>query len=81
MTRFDDAFGPLAVATRSGYEESLFHGAAVALAPDGAIIASVGDPTVPVYPRSSLKPMQATAMAELGLVAARRPPGHRVCQS
>ena len=47
MTRFDDAFGPLAVATRSGYEESLFHGAAVALGADGSIIASVGDPTCP----------------------------------
>jgi L-asparaginase II len=67
MTRFDDAFGPLAVATRSGYEESLFHGAAVALGTDGSIIASVGDPQLPVYPRSALKPLQATAMTELGL--------------
>ncbi|MET0909659.1 MAG: asparaginase, partial [Ilumatobacteraceae bacterium] len=72
MTRFDDAFAPLAVATRSGYDESLFHGAAVALRPDGSVIASAGDPHVPVYPRSALKPMQATAMAELGLVL----PGH-----
>ena len=56
MTRFDDAFGPLAVATRSGFEESLFHGAAVALGADGSIIASVGDPNLPVYPRSALKP-------------------------
>jgi L-asparaginase II len=68
MTRFDTSFAPLAVATRSGYDESLFHGAAVALAPDGSIVATVGDPTVAVYPRSSLKPMQATAMSELGLV-------------
>jgi L-asparaginase II len=67
MTRFDDAFAPLAVATRSGYEESLFHGAAVALGTDGAIVASVGDPNLPIYPRSALKPMQATAMAERGL--------------
>lgn len=67
MTRFDDAFAPLAVATRSGFEESLFHGAAVALGPDGSIIASVGDPSLPIYPRSALKPMQATAMVELGL--------------
>lgn len=67
MTRFDDAFAPLAVAGRSGYEESLFHGAAVALGGDGAVIAAIGDPTVPIYPRSSLKPLQATAMAELGL--------------
>jgi L-asparaginase II len=67
MTRFDGAFGPLAVATRSGFEESLFHGAAVALGPDGSIVASVGDANLPVYPRSALKPMQATAMTELGL--------------
>ncbi len=67
MTRFDDAFGPLAVATRSGCEESLYHGAAVALGADGSIVASVGDPHLPVYPRSALKPLQATAMAELGL--------------
>ena len=56
MTRFDNAFMPLAVATRSGFEESLFHGAAVALRADGSVIASVGDPRVPVYPRSALKP-------------------------
>ena len=67
MTRFDDAFSPLAVATRSGYDESLFHGAAVALRPDGSVIAAVGDPTVSVYPRSALKPLQALAMTELGL--------------
>ena len=44
MTRFDTSFAPLAVATRSGYDESLFHGAAVALGPDGSIVATVGDP-------------------------------------
>jgi L-asparaginase II len=67
MTRFDTSFEPIAFATRSGFDESLYHGAAVALGPDGAIIASLGDPDVAVYPRSSLKPMQATAMAECGL--------------
>ncbi len=67
MTRFDGAFEPIAFATRSGYDESLYHGAAVALAPDGTAIATLGDPDVSVYPRSSLKPLQATAMAEQGL--------------
>jgi L-asparaginase II len=67
MTRFDVAFAPLAVGVRSGFDESLYHGAAVAIGADGSIIASVGDPTVPIYPRSSLKPLQATAMVELGL--------------
>ena len=67
MTRFDGAFEPIAYATRSGYDESLYHGAAVALGSDGSPLGSLGDPDVAVYPRSSLKPMQATAMAEHGL--------------
>jgi L-asparaginase II len=67
VTRFDDAFAPIAVATRSGFDESLHHGAGVALAADGSIVAHVGDPRVVVYPRSSLKPMQAHAMVALGL--------------
>ncbi|HYN32254.1 MAG TPA: asparaginase, partial [Ilumatobacteraceae bacterium] len=67
MTRFDDAFAPIAVATRSGFDESLHHGAGVALEADGSLIAHVGDPRVIVYPRSCLKPMQAHAMGGLGL--------------
>jgi len=67
MTRFDGAFEPIAFSTRSGFDESLYHGAAVALGPDGRTIASLGDPDIAVYPRSSLKPMQATAMVECGL--------------
>lgn len=67
MTRFDDAFAPIAVATRSGFDESLHHGAGVAVGADGTILAAVGDPTLVVYPRSSLKPMQADAMVALGL--------------
>ncbi len=67
MTRFDDAFAPIAVATRSGFDESLHHGAGVALDGDGSIIAHIGDPHAVVYPRSSLKPMQAHAMVAMGL--------------
>ncbi len=67
MTRFDDGFAPIAVATRSGFDESLHHGAGVAVDPDGAIVDAVGDPTLVVYPRSCLKPMQADAMVALGL--------------
>lgn len=67
MTRFDDAFAPIAVVTRSGFDESLHHGAGVALGPGGEMIAGVGDPDVVVYPRSCLKPMQAQAMVDLGL--------------
>jgi L-asparaginase II len=67
VTRFDDAFAPIAVATRSGFDESLHHGAAVALDAAGSIVASVGDPDVVVYPRSCLKPLQAQVMVDLGL--------------
>lgn len=67
MTRFDDAFAPIAVATRSGFDESLHHGAGAALAADGSLVAHVGDPRSVVYPRSCLKPMQAHAMVGLGL--------------
>ena len=67
MTRFDDAFAPIAVATRSGFDESMHHGAAVALDAAGTTVASVGDPDVVVYPRSCLKPLQAQAMIDLGL--------------
>lgn len=67
MTRFDDAFAPIAVATRSGFDESLHHGAGVAVGTDGTIVAAVGDPSLVVYPRSCLKPMQADAMIALGL--------------
>ncbi len=67
MTRFDDAFAPIAVATRSGFDESLHHGAGATLAADGSLIAHVGDPRLIVYPRSCLKPMQAHAMVGLGL--------------
>jgi L-asparaginase II len=67
MTRFDDAFEPIAVATRSGFDESLHHGAGAAVSADGTTVAAVGDPTLVVYPRSCLKPMQADAMVALGL--------------
>ncbi|MGE5209842.1 MAG: asparaginase [Acidobacteriota bacterium] len=67
MTRFDGRIEPIAVATRSGLEESVHHGAGVAIDVDGAVCASVGDPDLVVYPRSCLKPMQAHAMVGAGL--------------
>lgn len=67
MTRFDGRLEPIAVATRSGMEESIHHGAGVAVGPDGAVVASIGDPELVIYPRSCLKPMQAHAMLGLGL--------------
>jgi L-asparaginase II len=67
MTRFDGAVATIAVATRSGLDESVHHGAGVALGPDGSASATVGDPDLVVYPRSCLKPLQAHAMVGLGL--------------
>jgi L-asparaginase II len=67
VTRFDGAVEPIAVATRSGLEESVHHGAGVAIDAGGATVASVGDGDLVVYPRSCLKPMQADAMVQHGL--------------
>ena len=66
MTRFDGRLGPIAVATRSGLEESVHHGAGVAIG-DGRTLATIGDPDLVVYVRSCLKPMQAHAMLGVGL--------------
>ena len=57
----------IAQTTRSGIVESQHFGAVVALNQDGSIAFSVGDPDVIVYPRSSMKPLQATAMVDAGL--------------
>ena len=62
-----DAFMPVAETSRSGVSESTHFGAVVALAGDGSIAFSVGDPTVQIYPRSSNKPIQALAMVRNGL--------------
>jgi L-asparaginase II len=67
VTRFDGSLEPIAVTTRSDFEESLYHGAGVAIDSSGERIAWVGNPDLVVYPRSSLKPLQASAMVELGL--------------
>jgi L-asparaginase II len=64
-----DAVVPVAVTTRSGVVESVHFGAVVALGADGSIAWSVGDSALTVYPRSALKPLQAQAMSESGLVA------------
>jgi L-asparaginase II len=67
-SRFDpDPFRPIVVTSRNGVDESLHHGAAVVLATDGSVSASTGDPEVAIYPRSALKPFQASAMVRSGL--------------
>lgn len=67
MSRFDGRLAPVAVVVRSGFDESIHHGAGVAIGTSGDPVAAVGDPTLVVYPRSSLKPMQAHAMVTFGL--------------
>ena len=60
-------FVEVAVTTRSGRDESIHHGALVALERDGSIAFAVGDPSRAIFPRSSTKPIQAAAMVASGL--------------
>lgn len=62
-----DAFVPVAVADRSGFDESVHHGVVVVLGVDGRVAFSAGDPDVAIYGRSANKPMQTDAMVRLGL--------------
>jgi L-asparaginase II len=62
-----DRFVPVAVVDRNGVDESVHWGAAVGLGRDGGVEVAVGDPLVPIYPRSSTKPVQAWAMVDAGL--------------
>jgi L-asparaginase II len=52
---------------RSGFVEGHHRGHAVMVAADGSVEFSVGDVTVPVFPRSSNKPIQALGMLRSGL--------------
>ncbi len=58
---------PLAVLERSGLIESQHLGAAVLVDPDGTVVEAHGDVEAHVYPRSTLKPFQATAALRSGL--------------
>jgi L-asparaginase II len=62
-----DAFVPIAITDRNGFDESVHFGAAVILGPTGDVEYAAGDPRVVVYPRSSNKPAQAVAMVRHGL--------------
>lgn len=58
----------IAEVIRSGFEESRHRGSAVLLGADGhEVLFSVGEIAVPMFPRSSNKPMQAAAMRACGL--------------
>ena len=56
----------LAVVERSGFIESRHIGSAVVLDPQGSPLISLGAPEIPVFTRSSLKPLQAIAAMSLG---------------
>ena len=51
---------------RSGFLESVHRGSLVVLDADGAVLFAVGDVARPVLPRSSNKPVQATALLAAG---------------
>jgi L-asparaginase II len=57
----------LAVLERSGLIESRHLGAAVVLSADGVVEREIGDGAALVYPRSSLKPMQAITVMRSGV--------------
>jgi L-asparaginase II len=57
----------LAHVIRSGRAESWHRGSLVVLAADGSVLLSAGVTDRPMFPRSSNKPMQATAMLGCGL--------------
>lgn len=57
----------LAKVIRSGFTESWHRGSLVVLDTDGSVALSLGVTGEPVFPRSSNKPMQATAMLKCGL--------------
>ncbi len=56
----------LVEAWRSGFLESVHRGALVVLDADGAVTFTVGDVDRPILPRSSNKPVQATALLAAG---------------
>jgi L-asparaginase II len=71
VNELDDGGGhvPVAVTDRNGVDESVHHGSVVAIDGDGRIAFSAGNPSLPVYARSALKPLQAAAMGDAGLAA------------
>ncbi len=57
----------LAEVIRSGFTESRHRGSLAALGAGGELVLSAGAAAEPMYPRSSNKPLQATAMLACGL--------------
>ncbi|MEO3772456.1 asparaginase [Micromonospora sp. B9E7] len=67
MTKTYEGGDPLAEVVRSGFVEGAHRGSVVVLDAAGAALASAGDVTSPVFPRSASKPMQAIGMLRAGL--------------
>lgn len=67
-TRLDDGGGhePVVVVDRNGADECVHHGTVVVRTADGGITALAGSADLTVYPRSALKPLQASAMLAAG---------------
>ena len=57
----------LATVTRSGMAESLHLGHLIVLNADGSTYLSKGSPDLPIFPRSAVKSLQASAMLKAGL--------------
>lgn len=57
---------PVAVITRDGRWESVHRGLASVVDHTGKVLLEVGEATTPVFPRSTLKPLQTLAVLELG---------------
>jgi L-asparaginase II len=57
---------PLVRVVRSGFHEGTHFGAVVVTGPDGAVRHARGGVAAPVFPRSSSKPLQATAVLAAG---------------
>ena len=58
----------LATVTRGGIAESLHLGHLIVLNSDGSTYLSKGSPDLPIFPRSAVKSLQASAMLKAGLV-------------
>ncbi|WP_406083068.1 asparaginase [Micromonospora zamorensis] len=67
MTKTYEGGAPLAEVVRSGFVEGAHRGSVVVLDVAGAAVASAGDVTSPIFPRSASKPMQAIGMLRAGL--------------
>ncbi|HEY3063926.1 MAG TPA: asparaginase [Chloroflexota bacterium] len=60
------AYEVLVETTRGGIVESVHHGAVVVVDAEGHVRASIGDPRLVSFPRSSLKPFQVLALVARG---------------